>query len=90
MTATIVSEKATETVSTWEPKATDRCDRCSSSRAYTRATKDGQDLFFCGHHTKLFETTLITSGWDLDIRLDILEEECRKYKAVSIEDADNA
>lgn len=68
----------------WNPDATDRCDSCGgSSRAYTEASKDGKVLYFCGHHTHQYEATLISSGWDLDIRLHILEDECAKYKAVS-------
>lgn len=93
MTATINDEKTLVAPSktTWEPKATDRCDRCGeASRAYTRATLGELELMLCGHHTHSYETTLIASGWDLDIRLEILEEECRKYKSVSEEDADNA
>lgn len=93
MTATISDEKTLVKAAKaeWIPKATDRCDRCGeASRAYSRATLGEMELMLCGHHTHQYETTLIASGWDLDIRLDILEEECRKYKSVSNEDADNA
>lgn len=94
MTAIIKEESKVLAViptSTWEPKATDRCDRCGqASRAYTRATLGDLELMLCGHHTHQYETTLIASGWNMDIRLEILEEECRKYKTVSVEDSDNA
>lgn len=69
-------------VPTWTPRATDRCDRCTS-RAYTRAKKDELELFFCAHHTRDYESSLITSGWELQIRLDILESEVHKQKTVS-------
>lgn len=66
--------------STWRPNAMDRCDRCNGeSRAYTKAEKDGLQLFLCAHHTREFDEILMSLGWDLDVRIDVLDEEVKKY-----------
>jgi hypothetical protein len=68
----------------WVPNAGDRCDRCNGeSRAYTKAEKGGLQLFLCAHHTRAFETVLFESGWDLEIRIDVLEAECKKFSTPS-------
>ena len=66
-------------LTTWEPRPSDRCDRCNGdSRAYTKADKDEFVLYFCGHHTREYEATLVASGWNLHVRIDILEDQVRK------------
>lgn len=76
--------QALPAVSGWEPSATDRCDACGvSSRAYIRASKGDSEMFFCGHHNKVHGSALIIQGFNIEDRTDILEEQERKYKAVS-------
>lgn len=68
----------------WNPDARDRCDRCGeSSRAYVRATKEAAELYFCRHHYNDHQAQLITQGFEIEDRTDILDDECAKYKAVS-------
>lgn len=66
----------------WTPLAADRCDACFGdvSRAYAKAEKGKKQLLFCAHHIREFEAQLIANGWNLHSRLDILEDEVRKYK----------
>lgn len=54
--------------------AADRCDRCGS-RAYVRATLATGDLYFCGHHGRKYEVSILplTLSW-LDESQFILED----------------
>jgi hypothetical protein len=45
-------------------RSTDRCDACGS-QAFVRATRDGHELLFCGHHGMHYRTRLETQGWRL-------------------------
>lgn len=38
------------------------CDSCGH-RAGERATKDEQDLIFCGHHANQHRAVLLAEGW---------------------------
>lgn len=75
-------EKLTE----FNPNGTTQCDRCGSSRAYVRFIKEDLDLLACGHHASQWELALISSGWSMQDRRDVLEEEVRKYNTVNPDD----
>lgn len=43
--------------------AYDRCDRCGSQALACASKPEFEDLLFCGHHHRMHEDALITSGW---------------------------
>lgn len=58
-------------------------DAGSPAWAYVRATKAASELYFCRHHYNDHQAQLITQGFEIEDRTDILDDECAKYKAVS-------
>lgn len=53
----------------------DRCDACGpTSQAFVIAGKDDKVLFFCGHHGRKFEASLIAQGFDVVDHRDKINE----------------
>lgn len=50
-----------------------RCDRCGA-QAYTAVAKDDLMLLFCRHHTNKHRGRLVETGWTIDDRTHLLNE----------------
>lgn len=48
----------TPTSSPAPPSAGDRCDRCRAQAKVRVVLAGGGDLVFCGHHARVYETTI--------------------------------
>lgn len=56
------ADRLGESTAPQERTGLERCDRCNQ-RAKTYWVKDGLELDFCGHHTKVYEPALAGQGW---------------------------
>ena len=82
MTVTEVQVKTEE----FNPTGLTLCDGCGSSKAYVRFYKGDTDFLFCAHHTNRHELALISLGYQMTDRRDILDAEIKAYNTVNPDD----
>lgn len=69
----------------FSPSGLTRCDGCSNgcAKAYVRFNKGDSEFLFCSHHANKHELVLVSMGYIMTDRRDILEAEIKAYKKVS-------
>lgn len=77
-----------EKISEFTPTGLTRCDGCSNgcSKAYVRFTKQDSEFLFCSHHANKHELILVSMGYMMTDRRDVLQAEVTAYKTVKSDD----
>lgn len=75
-----------EKTSEFVPSGLTMCDGCGSSRAYVRFYKEESEFLMCGHHANKHELVLVSMGYGVHDRRDVLKAEVEAYKSVKPDD----
>lgn len=79
--------KEMQRIEEFVPSGLIRCDACGpSSQAYVRFVDDSGVFNMCGHHATKHELALVSLGYFMQDRRDVLERDTHAYKTVSPDD----